>query len=114
MDTLLHLGVSNALLAGLLALVAALVARFARRPALAHGLWLLVLLKLLTPPLLPVPIPLPSCGTESPVQEPAEPNLLARDLVTSAPLPIAPTGLEPTPAEGALENCVPRTSASGP
>ena len=29
-----------------------------RRPALAHGLWLLALAKLLTPPLVPVPLPL--------------------------------------------------------
>ncbi len=43
---------SNALLAGILAAVVAVVCRFVRRPALAHGLWLLVLVKLLTPPVL--------------------------------------------------------------
>jgi beta-lactamase regulating signal transducer with metallopeptidase domain len=56
MDTLLHAGLSNVLMAAVLALPAAAVARLGRRPALAHALWLLVLLKLLTPPLIPVPI----------------------------------------------------------
>src|SRR6516165_5417908 len=57
MGTVLEVGLSNAVLAGLLALVAAVVSRVARRPALAHSLWLLVLLKLVTPPLLRVPLP---------------------------------------------------------
>jgi beta-lactamase regulating signal transducer with metallopeptidase domain len=55
-ETLLHIGLSNALLATALALPAALVSRFCQRPALAHGLWLLVLLKLFTPPLFSVPV----------------------------------------------------------
>src|SRR5262249_39481023 len=37
--------------ASVLALVALLVGRLVRRPALAHALWLLVLVKLITPPL---------------------------------------------------------------
>lgn len=56
MDSFLYLGLSNALMATALALPAALVGRFCRRPALAHGLWLLVILKLLTPPLVRVPV----------------------------------------------------------
>jgi bla regulator protein BlaR1 len=55
-DTLLHFGLSNALMATALALPAALISRFCQRPALAHGLWLLVVLKLLTPPLFAVPV----------------------------------------------------------
>jgi beta-lactamase regulating signal transducer with metallopeptidase domain len=47
----------NALLATVLAIGAAVLTRIWRRPALAHGLWLLVLLKLVTPPLFLVPIP---------------------------------------------------------
>jgi beta-lactamase regulating signal transducer with metallopeptidase domain len=58
-DTLLHLGLSNAVLATVLALGVAAVARLWRRPAVVHGLWLLVLLKLLTPPLLPLPVAWP-------------------------------------------------------
>ncbi|HEV3448444.1 MAG TPA: M56 family metallopeptidase, partial [Gemmataceae bacterium] len=57
---LLHVGLANAVLATGLALVAWAAGRLSRRPALAHALWLLVLLKLITPPLLTVPISWPS------------------------------------------------------
>jgi beta-lactamase regulating signal transducer with metallopeptidase domain len=57
MSTLLEIGLSNALVAVLLALVAAAASRFIRRPALTHCLWLLVLIKLITPPLVYVPLP---------------------------------------------------------
>src|SRR5436305_1835939 len=43
----------------LLPAAAAFLAARRRRPALAHALWLLVLLKLLTPPLLPATLHLP-------------------------------------------------------
>jgi beta-lactamase regulating signal transducer with metallopeptidase domain len=56
MHMLLEVGLGNAAAAAALALVAAAVARLSRRPALAHALWLLVLLKLVTPPLLPLPV----------------------------------------------------------
>ncbi|MFW6165327.1 MAG: M56 family metallopeptidase, partial [Ralstonia sp.] len=56
METLLAIGISNALAAAALGLVAAGVARLVRRPALAHALWVVVLLKLLTPPLVRVPV----------------------------------------------------------
>jgi beta-lactamase regulating signal transducer with metallopeptidase domain len=59
MDTLLDLGLRNAVMATLLALLAAVLIYLWRRPAFAHGLWLLVLLKLLTPPLVPLPIDWP-------------------------------------------------------
>jgi beta-lactamase regulating signal transducer with metallopeptidase domain/flagellar motility protein MotE (MotC chaperone) len=58
MDSLLQIGLSNAVVATALALVAAFASfMWRRRPALVHGLWLLVLLKLLTPPLAWIPIP---------------------------------------------------------
>ena len=57
MDTLLGIGLGNALGATVLAALAAVMGRLCRRPALRHGLWLLVLLKLLTPPLVPVRLP---------------------------------------------------------
>lgn len=50
MSTLVALGLANAVCAAALAVPAYLVGRYARRPALAHALWLLVLLKLVTPP----------------------------------------------------------------
>lgn len=60
MPPLLSIILSNAVMASLLALVAALVTYFVRRPALAHGLWLLVLLKLVTPPIIPLPFSWPA------------------------------------------------------
>ena len=60
MASLLHVGLGNAAAATALALAAALLCRLllrGRRPAVAHALWLLVLLKLLTPPLWTLPVP---------------------------------------------------------
>jgi beta-lactamase regulating signal transducer with metallopeptidase domain len=50
---------SNIVLASLLALAAWVVQRWLRRPALARLLWLLVLVKLVTPPLVGVPVSYP-------------------------------------------------------
>jgi beta-lactamase regulating signal transducer with metallopeptidase domain len=58
-ETLLNAGLSNAVSATLLALVVACLARpLARRPAVLHCLWLLVLVKLVTPPVYRVPVSL--------------------------------------------------------
>jgi beta-lactamase regulating signal transducer with metallopeptidase domain len=60
-ETLFRAGVNNAVSATLLAMVVACLSRpLARRPAILHCLWLLVLLKLVTPPLYEVPIPWPA------------------------------------------------------
>jgi beta-lactamase regulating signal transducer with metallopeptidase domain len=56
METMLAVGMWNALGATLLAVVATSAGRVCRRPALLHVLWLLVLLKLLAPPLWAVPV----------------------------------------------------------
>jgi len=53
---LLQFAISNSVVAGPLALAALLVQRYAQRPALSHLLWLIVLLKLATPPLVSLPI----------------------------------------------------------
>src|SRR5262245_27586703 len=45
-STLLGIGLANAVMAAALALLAAVVGRVWKKPALRHGLWLLVLLKL--------------------------------------------------------------------
>src|SRR3954469_14754442 len=83
---------ANAVCALALAVPAWLVGRYARRPALAHALWLLVLLKLVTPPLLRPELPWlapPPAKAAAPVEfvtvpiPPADANLPAR-LVTSA------------------------------
>jgi WD40 repeat protein/beta-lactamase regulating signal transducer with metallopeptidase domain len=72
----MHLGLANAVCAALLAVLALAAGRWLRRPALTHCLWLLVLLKLVTPPLFSLHLPwLPAEETSEPVviQEPAPP-----------------------------------------
>ena len=56
LDRVLGIALANAAAAIVLALLAAAVGRFTRRPAAAHALWVLVLLKLVTPPVWTVPI----------------------------------------------------------
>jgi beta-lactamase regulating signal transducer with metallopeptidase domain len=65
LDLLLQVALSNAVLAVVLALAAAAVGSLCRRPALTHCLWILVLLKLLTPPLIWVRVPWPGVGESS-------------------------------------------------
>jgi beta-lactamase regulating signal transducer with metallopeptidase domain len=55
----LRLLLTNAVLAGLIALAACAASRLTKRQAVVHGLWLLALLKLVTPPLVELPL-LPS------------------------------------------------------
>src|SRR6266545_8411985 len=99
MGTLLEIGLSNAIVASVLALLAAAGARLLRRPALAHALWLLVLLKLLTPPLITIPLPWPGEPNSAP---PAEP--LADALGGAAPqVAFADHALPPWPDALALE-----------
>ncbi len=57
MTLLLEIALTNAVMATAIGVVAAVVGRVCRRPALSHCLWLLVLLKLITPPLILLPIP---------------------------------------------------------
>jgi len=56
MDSILQFLLSNALVATILALVLVLVGRVWRHPGLLHMLWLIVLVKLVTPPVVTVPI----------------------------------------------------------
>jgi beta-lactamase regulating signal transducer with metallopeptidase domain len=77
METLLRAGLSNAAAAAIMALFVTCLSRpLARRPAILHGLWLLVLAKLITPPFYELPVPWPvsspaveSVGTECRVAE---------------------------------------------
>lgn len=57
MDTLLHAGFSNAVAATVLALFALVITQVWRNQYAVNVLWLIVLLKLVTPPLIEVPIP---------------------------------------------------------
>lgn len=56
MSWLLAFGLKNAILALPLAAVALAASRWLKRPALAHLLWVIVLVKLITPPLVDVPV----------------------------------------------------------
>ena len=55
-DFFFQMGLSNALLSLALGIVAMVVGAKARHPGLAHLLWLLVFIKLLTPPIVMIPI----------------------------------------------------------
>jgi beta-lactamase regulating signal transducer with metallopeptidase domain len=59
MEHLLQFGLSNAMAAAVLAVLAAMATRVWRNPHFAYALWLVVLLRLVAPPLLPVGVPLP-------------------------------------------------------
>jgi beta-lactamase regulating signal transducer with metallopeptidase domain len=56
MNAWLSMALSNAAIATLLAIAVAGVTRVWRKPPVAHALWLLVLVKLMTPPLLGLPV----------------------------------------------------------
>ncbi len=97
MDTLWQAGLSNAVSATFLALLVACLARvIARRPAVLHCLWLLVLIKLVTPPLVHVPLPW------------SDPFLAEQERVVTV-LELERVPLEPSTAVGAVD--VPRTPA---
>jgi bla regulator protein blaR1 len=66
MQSLLCLALSNAILATMLAALVAVLSRFCRRPAVRHALWLLVLLKLITPPLVPIAVTWPQSEVSEP------------------------------------------------
>jgi beta-lactamase regulating signal transducer with metallopeptidase domain len=67
-DTLLSVVLSNAAITAVLAVIVTVYGRISRRPALVHSLWLIVLLKLLTPPLWPVSIAWPVRSQEDQVR----------------------------------------------
>ena len=60
MQHLLQFGLSNAAAAAVLAVLATVATRVWRNPHFAYALWLVVLLRLVAPPLLPVGLPVPS------------------------------------------------------
>jgi beta-lactamase regulating signal transducer with metallopeptidase domain len=75
MPTLVQVGLANAAAAALLALVALAAGRWCRRPALVHSLWLLVLVKLVTPPLFPLELAwLPAPVATTPAEQGSQPS----------------------------------------
>ncbi|MHC4403156.1 MAG: M56 family metallopeptidase [Planctomycetota bacterium] len=59
-DFLFQMAISNAVFALALAILAMVVGRASKRPYLAHMLWLLVFVKLVTPPVVTIPVGMPS------------------------------------------------------
>lgn len=57
MESLVHAMLSNAVAVAVLVVLVAMIGRACRRPALIHALCLVVMLKLVTPPLVPVSLP---------------------------------------------------------
>jgi hypothetical protein len=97
METLLTIGVANVLVAAALAVLAWTAGRVCRRPALAHGLWVLVFLKLLAPPLFELRVP----GPSRPAASPAPRRDLVQQVPKSAPplnlVVTVPVRVEPSP-----------------
>lgn len=91
MDALLRIGLSNAACAAVLAVAASVLGHALRRPAATHALWVLVLLKLLTPPLWVLPVlPAHRALTAGGVQATSEPRLLEAGASLPRPPGVAP------------------------
>ncbi len=56
MNNLMHIGLANAATVSILAIPAYAMSRWGKRPAVAHFLWVIILIKLLTPPLWHIPV----------------------------------------------------------
>ncbi|HEY8233634.1 MAG TPA: M56 family metallopeptidase [Vicinamibacteria bacterium] len=101
METGLRLVLTNAAAAALVACLALVVSRLVRRPALAHALWLLALVKLVTPPILPLPL-LPAWNGFA-ASGPSRPAPIVVSLPPSVPQPHASTTAQAPPAKSAAE-----------
>ncbi len=102
MGALVEVALWNAAGSAALALLAAAVSRVCRRPALTHTLWLLVLLKLVTPPLVPFSLPWPAGDAAGPPGEEAPaPPVAEVDAPPAADLDLPPAEVSaegPAPA----------------
>lgn len=58
MNELISIAISNAIVATLLGVLALIISRNTKSTSLAHAVWIVVLLKLVTPPLFHVPLPI--------------------------------------------------------
>jgi bla regulator protein BlaR1 len=88
---------TNAGAAGLIALLAWAASRVLRRPAVVHGLWLLALVRLLAPPIAPLPL-LPAWAALSRVPQRPSPTVVVVSDSSRLGLPADEAG-PPLPAE---------------
>lgn len=95
MEHVIQLGLSNAAAATVLAILAAIATRIWRNPHFAYALWLVVLLRLVAPPLVPVQVPLPAWAIVHPT---VSTPIVAGPMASSAR---SSTNNQPSPAGGA-------------
>ncbi|MCS7046200.1 MAG: M48 family metalloprotease [Gemmataceae bacterium] len=97
----------NVVVAALLAAFAYAAGRWLQRPPLTHGLWLLVYVKLLTPPLMPVAVGWPD--------KPSRINDVARDLPVEPVMPMAtlPATPQTLPVAPKVDDPVSRPETQG-
>jgi beta-lactamase regulating signal transducer with metallopeptidase domain len=118
MNALLEIMLSNVLMAGVLAVPATLAGLWGRRPAFTHGLWLLVLLKLVTPPLFQMAVTWPTPPAPLADVQPALTALAEAlpDAPTRAAIENPPTGQVaiPEPPSTELAASAPRPVPEGP
>lgn len=84
MNNLLEIGLTNAVLATILAMAVWLATRFWRQPVFVHALWVVVLLKLITPPMVGVPWRLSWPSAIPAVHAESLPNVAAEQIDTAA------------------------------
>src|SRR5262245_45267154 len=112
MSTLLVIGLANAACAAVLALAAWLAGRLRCRPALVHALWLVVLLKLVTPPLVRPGRAWRPAAPASPGAAAAGPARAGAPVVALPPPPPPPevaVTLAPAPAPDLTFTAIPPT-----
>jgi len=106
METLFDIGLRNAVFATLLALLAWVVGKAVRRPALTHVLWVLVLLRLVVPPVWNIAVPRPAWYSM-----PATAKVIAESIPSSEPSRPA-SNSEPDVAAATITPQPPSTKAS--
>lgn len=84
MNALFEIALANAVIASILAVAVWLITRIVRHPAIVQLLWVLVLAKLVTPPLVAVPWLTPAGNARAEAPQPPERALVAVPLVENS------------------------------
>lgn len=113
MPTIVQMALSNAVLVTAATPLVWLIGRLARRPVLTHSLWLILLFKLITPPLwtLGVGLPQPHPVAQAPPVATPAPETIARAEVQTAD---APVELVSPPVEDVVISSPPSLSIAAP
>ncbi len=118
MHPLVTIGLTNALVIVPLAALVFLLSRLLKRPALTHALWMLLLLKLVTPPVFNIPVALPvheepatirasapgsTVMMRDPTPRSTEPGAKGAEPGRPSGLGVSPSGVATPPPEPAAE-----------